>query len=92
MDKPVIGGWWAVCCLHDLQHIRTQEELEEATEVIADGEFGASCWPTLADALAALEEDGDFERGMACALRLYFGLPMSDKSVVRRPSSGGGNE
>jgi hypothetical protein len=87
MNKPVVGGWWAMCCLHDLKQIRSADELPEITEAME--EFGAQCWPTLADALEDLEEDGDFERGIAFALRYYFDLPMSGKSVIRTaPVSG----
>lgn len=86
MNKPVVGGWWAMCCLHDLQQIKSEDELPEIEEAME--EFGANYWPTLLDALDELEEDGDFERGIAYALRCHFGLPMSAKSVVRPPTAG----
>jgi hypothetical protein len=90
---PQIGGWWTNCCIHDLEQIKTAEDLESCKEAVADKVYDrAEYWPTLEAALNDLEQrkglDGDFERGMFYALRRYFGLPMTDKSCVKpdRPS------
>ncbi len=79
MNKPdlKIGGWWAPCCIQDLNHIKDEADLAEAREVFADKETGATYWPTLKEALGALDDvqNTEFERGMAYALRRYFNLP-----------------
>jgi hypothetical protein len=80
----VLHGWYAICCIHDLQQIQHPDQVGDVQEAI--DEYGARCWNTLAEALADLEEDGDFERGIAYGLRKHFELPMSDKSVIRPAS------
>jgi hypothetical protein len=82
MSKPRLHGWYAICCIHDLTQIQFPDQVGDVQEHI--DENGARCWDTLEEALAELEEDGDFERGIAYGLRHHFGLPMSELSVVRQ--------
>ena len=59
-----------MCCIHDLQPIRSPDIVSEVEEHIE--EDGARCWDTLDEALQELQAEhpfDDFERGIAFGLR-----------------------
>lgn len=65
---PLIGWWYAPCCIEDLRLLATAEDLAEALEL--HSETGGMFFPTLTEALKSLEESdwGDHERAIAAKL------------------------
>ncbi len=53
--EPRIGDWYAPCCVLDLSRIDDADDLEWIHESVDD--LGVMLWPTLAAALADLEDD-----------------------------------
>ena len=50
-----LGDWYCACCLHDLQHIATLDDLEEAR----DAQPFRGGWATCAEAVSALIAECD---------------------------------
>lgn len=55
---PVVGGWYAVCCLDDLYRIEDGQTVADILESYGDENddmpLRVRCWPTLREALAEL--------------------------------------
>lgn len=59
IDKVAIGHWWAPCCLHDLQRVETEDDLETARDPV----MFCGAWDTVSEAVDYLiEEFGQEER------------------------------
>lgn len=85
-DKPQIGGWFCVCCIHDLQQIKTQDDVEAAE----DEDFHPRYWPTLDAALEALEPEcwgDDWDMGMIWAFSRFCDYKPKRGVLHKHPDS-----
>ena len=60
IEQLAIGDWWAPCCLHDLQPVKSNEEVAEAREFAEEMGIGG-VWSTCSEAVDDLIAECDDE-------------------------------